>query len=78
MGANNGWVGGHLQLVGLPVLHHQVDQLGGVLHEVDVLVHGAVHDQQPALLVRQLGGGVKGACQHHLTCPTKLSMDPSL
>ena len=31
-----------------------VDELGCVLHEVDVLVHGAVHDEQPALLVGQL------------------------
>ena len=37
------------------MLDEEVDELGRVLHEVDVLVHGAVHDQQPTLLLRQLG-----------------------
>ena len=44
----------HLQLIRFAVLDQQVNELGGVLHEVDVLVHGPVHDQQPPLLVRQL------------------------
>ena len=36
------------------MLDEEVDELCRVLHEVDVLVHCAVHDQQPALLLWQL------------------------
>jgi hypothetical protein len=36
------------------MLNEQVDELGSVLHEVNVLVHRAVHDEQAALLLRQL------------------------
>jgi hypothetical protein len=41
-------------LVWLAVLDKQVDELRGVLHEVNILVHGAVHDEQATLLLRQL------------------------
>ena len=40
------------------MLDEKVDELGRVLHEVDILIHGAVHDQQPALLLWQLGTGM--------------------
>jgi len=52
-----------LQLVRLSVLYQQVDQLGCVLHEVHVLVHRAVHNHQPALLVRQLAHEVQDGAQ---------------
>ena len=37
--------------------------MGGVLHEVDILVHGSVHDEQPPLLVRQLTHEVEDAAE---------------
>jgi hypothetical protein len=49
----------NLKLIRFAVLDEQVDQLGRVLHEVNILVHGAVHDQQPALLIGQLAGEVE-------------------
>ena len=36
------------------MLDEKVDELGRVLHEVNILVHCSVHDQQPPLLLRQL------------------------
>ena len=45
------------------MLYQQVDELCGVLHEVHVLVHGAVHDQQPPLLVRQLAHEVEDGAE---------------
>ena len=45
------------------MLHEEVDQLGGVLHEVNILVHGPVHDEQPALLLRQLAHEVEDGAE---------------
>ena len=45
------------------MLDEQVDELGSVLHEVDILVHGPVHDEQPPLLVRQLAHKVQYGAQ---------------
>ena len=45
------------------MLYEQVDELGSVLHEVDILVHGPVHDKQPPLLVRQLSNKVQNGAQ---------------
>ena len=45
------------------MLDEQIDELGSVLHEVDVLVHGPVHDEQPPLLVRQLAHEVQNGTQ---------------
>ncbi len=44
----------YLKLVGLAVLDKEVDELSGMLHEVNILVHGPVHDEQATLLLRQL------------------------
>ena len=44
----------YLELVWLAMLDEKVDELGRVLHEVNILVHCSVHDQQPPLLLRQL------------------------
>ena len=48
----------YLQLVGFAMLDEEVDELCRVLHEVDVLVHRSVHDQQPAFLLWQLVAGM--------------------
>ena len=45
------------------MLDEQVDELGSVLHEVDILVHGPVHDEQPALLLRQLAHEVEDGAE---------------
>ena len=45
------------------MLDQKIDQLSCVLHEVDILVHGAVHDQQSTLLVWQLTNKVEDGAQ---------------
>ena len=53
----------YLELVRLAMLDQHVDKLSRVLHEVDVLIHGPVHDQQSPLLVRKLAYKVEDAAQ---------------
>ena len=45
------------------MLDEQIDELGSVLHEVDVLIHGPVHDEQPPLFIRQLSHKVQNGAQ---------------
>ena len=53
----------YLELIRLAMLDQHVDKLSCVLHEVDILIHGPVHDQQPTLFIRKLANKVKDAAK---------------
>ena len=42
----------NLKLIWFPMFDQEVDELCCVLHKMDILVHRAMHDEQPALLIR--------------------------